>query len=353
MATAFMIDWLHGREVRRGYCADQDFRGIGYPPRIPQQDRATELNDVIARKAPSISIILPTYNGAAYIRESLDSCLNQSFQDLELIVVVDGSTDDTEAILNSYSDPRLRVFQQNNRGLASALNAGFAQARGRFFSWTSDDNIYLPEAMAVMWQYLQGHPQTAMVCTDCLSIDDSGKTFSYNRQSWACFLYRAEAASLAGPYRPEFPLVEDVDFFLRLRHFAGPIDRIPRPYYKYRAHNASLSSKQSAKRQFVSLRLHYDLVTRGVEQLDLKELFFDRLSIAALYRDHQSMDAIVQFAQDHNEPFVRDLASRRDFLKTPAGWMWNRLIIAARGQRMRLQNSALLLTQLARRRKAW
>ncbi len=304
-------------------------------------------------KPPSISIVLPTYNGAPYIRESLDSCLNQSFQDLELIVVVDGSTDDTQTILNSYSDPRLRVFQQNNQGLPAALNAGFAEARGLFFSWTSDDNIYLPKAMAVMWQYLQEHPQAAMVCTDCLCIDDSGRTFSYNRQTWACFLYRAEAAALAGPYRPEFPLVEDVDFFLRLQHHAGPINRIPRPYYKYRAHKASLSSRQAAKRQFVSLRLHYDLATRGVEQLDLKELFFDRLSISALYRDHPSMDAIVQFAQDHNEPFVRELATRRDFLKTPAGWILNRLIIAVRGQRARLQNSALLLTQLARRRKAW
>ena len=125
--------------------------------------------------SPSISIILPTYNGATYIRESLDSCLNQSFQDLELIVVVDGSTDDTEAILSSYSDPRLHVFKQDNQGLAVALNAGSAQARGRFLSWTSDDNIYLPEAMAVMWQHLQEHPQAAMVCTDCLVIDDSGK----------------------------------------------------------------------------------------------------------------------------------------------------------------------------------
>jgi glycosyltransferase involved in cell wall biosynthesis len=303
-------------------------------------------------KPPSISIILPTYNGSAHLCESLDSCLNQSFQDFELIVVVDGSTDDTEAILNSYSDPRLRVFKQDNQGLAAALNAGSAHARGRFLSWTSDDNIYLPEAMAVMWQYLQEHPQIAMVCTDCLTINDSGRTFSYDQLTWSCFLYRAEAAALAGPYRPEFSLVEDVDFFLRLRHCAGPIDRIRQPYYKYRVHKASLSSRQAAKRAFASLRLHYDLVTRGMEQMDLKELFWDRLSISAMYRDDQSMDAIVQFAQEHNAPFARELATRRNFLKTPAGWVWNRLIIAARSQSARLQNSALLWTKLARSRRA-
>lgn len=304
------------------------------------------------QNAPEISIVLPTYNGAAYIRKSLDSCLNQSFRDVELIVVDDGSTDETEAILSTYADPRLRTFRQNNQGLPAALNAGFDQARGRFLSWTSDDNIYLPEAMAVMWKHLQEHPQTAMVCTDCVTIDESGKTYSYNRATWACFLYRAEAAALAGRYRPEFSLVEDVDFFLRLQHYAGPIDRIPRAYYKYRQHKANLSATQAAKRQVVSLRLHYDLAIQGVEQLDLRELFWDRLSTSALYRDHASMDAIVQFAEENNEPFARELGTRRDFLKTPVGWMWNRLVIAARGQRVQVRNGALLLLNLMKQKRA-
>jgi glycosyltransferase involved in cell wall biosynthesis len=304
------------------------------------------------QNAPEISIVLPTYNGAAYLRESLDSCLNQTFRDFELIVVDDGSTDDTEAILSSYGDPRIRVFRQDNQGLPSALNAGFAQALGRLWSWTSDDNVYLPEAMAVMRRHLQEHPQSAMVCTDCVMIDESGRTYSYNSATWACFLYRAEAAELAGPYRPEFRLVEDVDFFLRLQHYAGPIDRITQPYYKYRQHKANLSSKQAAARQFVSLRLHYDLAMRGVEQLDLRELFRDRLSTSALYRDHESMDAIVQFAEQHNQPFARELAAQRDYLTTPRGWLWNRLVIAARGQRLRMRNSASLLSKLLKPRRA-
>ena len=114
---------------------------------------------------------------------------------------------------------------------------------------------------------------------------------------------------------------------------------------KYRQHKANLGARQGGKRQFVSLRLHYDLVMRGVEQLDLKELFLDRLSTSALYRDHQSMDRIVQFAREQNLPFVGELVSRRNLLKTPVGWLWNRLIIAARGQRARLQGGVLRLTK--------
>jgi glycosyltransferase involved in cell wall biosynthesis len=301
--------------------------------------------------APVVSIVLPTYNGAAYLREAVDSCLAQSFRDLELIVVVDGSTDDTDRILGSYSDPRLHVVRQANQGLPATLNAGFARARGRCWSWTSDDNVYLPEAMAVMWQYLADHPQAAMVCTDYVVIDESGRTVSYDRRSWACFLYRAEAAALAGPYRSEFPLVEDVDFFLRLRHYGGPIERIPQAYYKYREHKTSLSSRYTAKRQLVSLRLHYDLVKQGVEQLDLRELFFERLSMAALYRDYETMNAIVGYAREQKVPFAEELAGRCRRLQTALGWWWNRARIAARGQRLRLQNLALLLGHMGRREK--
>ena len=299
---------------------------------------------------PSISIILPTYNGSAYLRQSLDSCLSQTFKDLEVVVVDDGSTDHTESILDSYSDTRLRVLKQANQGLPAALNAGFAQAKGQFLSWTSDDNIYLPDAMDIMWRYLQEHPHAAMVCTDCLVIDGAGRTFSYNRQAWACFLYRAEAAALAGPYRTEFTLVEDIDFFLRLKHYAGPIDRIPRPYYRYRMHKKSLSSTASARRQFASVRLHYDLVKRGVEQMDLRELFWNRLSVSAIYRDHQSMDAMVQFAKDHDAPFASELAARSKFLKTSLGWLSNRIAVLVHSQRVRARNAFLLLTRYTRRK---
>jgi len=291
---------------------------------------------------PTISIVLPTFNGATYVRESVESCLAQTFEDLEIIAVIDGSTDETEQILRSYSDPRLRIHFQANQGLPDALNAGFSLARGRFFSWTSDDNIYFPQAFAVMLRYLEEHPATAMACTDLFVIDGSGKTVSYSDNVWACFLYRAEAAALAGPYRSEFPLVEDIDFFLRLRHSAGAIDRIKHPYYKYRQHKSSLSSRYIGKRQLVSLKLHCDLVARGVEQLDLKDLFWDRLSTAALYRDYQTMNAIVDFAREQGQPFKDVLQAHSCLLKTRSGWLWNRLEIAVKSQRDKLRRSYLL-----------
>lgn len=75
-----------------------------------------------------ISIVLPTFNGERFLRESVDSCLNQTFREIQLIVVIDGSTDNTEHIMQQYDDPRLVVIKTENRGQAEAMNRGFSRS---------------------------------------------------------------------------------------------------------------------------------------------------------------------------------------------------------------------------------
>jgi glycosyltransferase involved in cell wall biosynthesis len=292
---------------------------------------------------PRVSIVLPTYNGERFLKESVNSCLSQSFRDLELIVVVDGSTDGTRGLLASYRDERLRVVDRENRGLPTSLNDGFAAARGELLSWTSDDNVYLPEAVATMVAYLDAHADAPMVCTDCIVIDERGRPIGYSDETWACFLYRRHAAELAGPYRPEFRLVEDVDFFLRLQHYAGPIERIRSPHYRYRVHGGSLSAQQLDRRHYVSLTLHYDLVMRGVEQLDVRELFFDRLSRTAMHGDSEAIERILDFARAKAVPFLPELELRASLLRTRPGWLVNRLAIALGSRATRARRMLKLL----------
>src|SRR5438034_11794938 len=98
-----------------------------------------------------ITIVLPTHNGAKYLRESIESCLGQTYHNLELVVVDDASSDATPDVIAEYSDPRLiSVRHGQNRGLPEALNTGFAHSRGHYLTWTSDDNRYAPEARAEM-----------------------------------------------------------------------------------------------------------------------------------------------------------------------------------------------------------
>ncbi len=292
---------------------------------------------------PLVSIVLPTYNGARYLREAVDSCLDQTFSDLELIVVMDGGTDESNEILSSYDDPRLIVKRTENQGVPRALNKGFGIARGEFLSWTSDDNLYMPDAIGTMWECLQANAAAAMVCANCILIDENAREIGVSDDTWACFLYRRSAAEVAGKYRPEFRLVEDVDFFLRLQHFAGPIERIPRPYYLYRIHRNSLSHNRYAERQVVSLKMHYDLASQGVLDFNIRDLFVDKMSKAALGRDPSAIESIVDFAREKEVPFLDELEARQARLCSPWGWLLNRLGIAVESQMGKARQQCLLI----------
>ena len=125
---------------------------------------------------PTVSIVLPTYNGSQYIRESLDSIIKQTCTDWELLIVDDCSSDHTLEIAREYAsrDARITVIHNEvNRKLPSALNIGFAHAKGKYLTWTSDDNRYLPEALSVMAEYLD-NSDAPMVCAGEHAMDAAG-----------------------------------------------------------------------------------------------------------------------------------------------------------------------------------
>lgn len=103
---------------------------------------------------PKVSIIIPVYNGANYIREAIDSALNQTYKYIEVIVVNDGSRDNTEEIALSYGD-RIRYFSKENGGVASALNMGIRVMEGDYFSWLSHDDVYLADKIKSQIDFLE------------------------------------------------------------------------------------------------------------------------------------------------------------------------------------------------------
>ena len=121
---------------------------------------------------PLIGVVLPTYNGARHLKASIESCLGQSYEKLELIVVDDGSPDPlTREVLDGVDDARLRVVRlEKNVGLPRALNAGFRETKGELLTWTSDDNLFRPEALETMARRLGelgAVPARAEVVEDC------------------------------------------------------------------------------------------------------------------------------------------------------------------------------------------
>ncbi|MEW6378190.1 MAG: glycosyltransferase [bacterium] len=206
------------------------------------------------RQGKLVSIVLPTHNGRRYLRQAIQSCLDQTYAHLELIIVNDGSTDSTEAIIREYRDERLtRISLPANQGLARALNAGFAQAAGGLLTWTSDDNFYAPEALECMVRFLEAHPAVDFVYADYSLVDEYGHVLQsvpvpppermlVGNGVGACFLYHRRVYEVLGCYNPECALAEDYEYWLRVlgRFTMKPLNL---PLYFYRRHSRSLTGR--------------------------------------------------------------------------------------------------------------
>lgn len=218
---------------------------------------------------PKISVVLPTYNGQRYLAVSIQSVIDQTERDWELIIVNDGSTDGTLEIAESFArnDSRLSLISNPvNKRLPASLNIGFAKATGKYLTWTSDDNRYKPDALAEMAHYLDSHPGTDLVSFNCDYIDENGRItgtdasaryisgrrniyqFIFANNVGAAFMYRKSSADAIGEYDSSAFCIEDYNYWYRMA-IAGQLDFVDdRNIYQYRFHGASLTA---TKRQEV------------------------------------------------------------------------------------------------------
>lgn len=220
-------------------------------------------------KEPLISIVIPVYNGERYLKQSIESCLSQTYKNIELIIVNDCSTDATLTIAEEFSkqDPRVTIHTNTvNSKLPASLNIGHAMAKGEFITWTSDDNYYQKDAIKTMFTKLI-QKKADLAYADYLIIDDDGvlrnsaklKPIEYlifYGVIGACFLYRKEVYTRNNGYNENFFLVEDYDFFLRaLAHSVyTKIDHPGLYYYRYHANSLTVKMKSDTalKSKFIS-----------------------------------------------------------------------------------------------------
>lgn len=218
-----------------------------------------------------VSIVMPVYNGEAFLDEAIQSCLNQSFRDFELIIVDDKSTDTSLAIMEKWArtDNRIRVIKnKQNKKLPGALNIGFSHARGSFYTWTSHDNILGVDFLAVLLNEIQ-KLGSDIVYSDYTKINETGEFIGpsialspedvpYKGGIGAAFLYRREVHAVLNGYRDNLFLIEDYDFWVRA-HIAGfRYTRVSRPdLYYYRLHQRSLSSASRDRVMIKTLQYQY------------------------------------------------------------------------------------------------
>ncbi len=207
---------------------------------------------------PKVSVILPVYNGQPYLSQSIESCLVQTCAQFELIVVDDCSTDETPSIIQSYLalDTRIKSARHlRNFGLSASLNTGFAHSQGSYLTWTSDDNLYLPNAIQEMVTVLEACSDVDFVYADYDYIDQRGRLgdrirveepntlVNYNCVG-PCFLFRRVVYEVIGDYDARFNLAEDYHYWLRVwKKFK--MTALHEPLYYYRRHPYSLAGTHS------------------------------------------------------------------------------------------------------------
>ncbi len=135
----------------------------------------------MTQPAPAASIVIPAYNVAATIGDAVESALAQTYADFEVIVVDDGSRDDTVETVLRVAHPRLRLVRQANRGLAGARNSGIAAARGRYVGFLDGDDIWAPEKLAAHVAHLEANPHVGLSFTASQLIDGEGRPLGLNQ----------------------------------------------------------------------------------------------------------------------------------------------------------------------------
>jgi Glycosyl transferase family 2 len=201
---------------------------------------------------PEVSIVLPVYNAAAYVAEAVGSILAQTFGDFELLLVNDGSTDGSRDVLASFKDERVRILDQENRGLVATLNRGVREARAGWVARMDADDVSLSGRLAAQVQHLRRNPEIGLLGGFVSTIDEGGRVLAdvvpfpeTHEQIWASIgrrpwvmchptvVFRRDLALEAGLYDPAYRHAEDAEFFARFmtRHRAA---NLPEVVLRYR-----------------------------------------------------------------------------------------------------------------------
>lgn len=219
-----------------------------------------------------VSVVLPVYNGGPLLDSAIQSVLVQTYERFELIIVDDGSQDDTPVRIDQWAqkDTRILIVHQENQKIPRALNEGFSHARGEFLTWTSADNLMHPDFLERMVAFLQRNQKIALCYANMRLIDEKENPIHSNQ--WfpkkgepeivdfppaelrlnvhsenligAAFMYRRAVKELIGGYDPDLYTVEDYDYWLRINDFflIRHVD-FSDAVYDYRLHSNSLTAR--------------------------------------------------------------------------------------------------------------
>lgn len=303
-------------------------------------------------KAPTVSVVMPCFNAEKYIRPAIESILNQTFGDFELITVEDGSSDRTHEIISEYAgrDRRLiPIFNDENIGLTASLNKGIDAARGEFIARMDADDISYPERFEKQVAYLRANPDVCMVATSRERIDEDGNILSRKsfepgkeklreRMKVTCsvphgsIMFRRKEVIELGKYREGILYAEDYDLWLRMIEKYN-IDVLPDILFKFRLTTECRSIAESRQDKY-----YHNLVRQFARERELHG--------KDSYDEHLSKRVPVETSEERRKEIYhlhRGLEyMRSDFRREARREFW----LCARMRPLRLQYWLLLLTAI-------
>ena len=272
---------------------------------------------------PLVSIVLPVFNHGQFLRASIQSVLNQEYRNFELIIVNDGSTDNTDQVLREFStNQKVKLLTQPNSGLPVALNKGFDIAKGQFFTCTSADNLMAPTALKILVDALIANKDVGLVYADFTVIDEKGDEIKRSN-TWRNYdrtgkdpsivklsapkkLYKNIPDNFIGPYflyrqviakklirYGNIPGIEDWDYWLRMQFITifKHINTDGKQYH-YRVHLNSMSSKIKASNQMLNTVLLLRNITKQrIGSKDMQEKIGPTISEKCFTQMVQSTEA--------------------------------------------------------------
>jgi len=229
--------------------------------------------------APMITILMPAYNAQKYIAAAITSALNQSFTDFELLIINDGSTDDTQKIIHSFNDKRIRLINQSNQGVSAALNHGLTKANANYIARFDADDISYPLRLEKQYHFLIENPEYILVGSDAEYIDMNGEFVFTHRYagyssdeikrldyhicpfSHATVFYKKQAVIDAGMYDVNAHNFEDHLLWRKLISL-GKVHNLAENLVQYRFNPESVTIDEKWRGQRFS-ELKYEALKKG------------------------------------------------------------------------------------------
>lgn len=232
------------------------------------------MSSLNSAQTPKVSVYIPTYNYGAYLQQSVESVLKQNYDDWELIIVDDGSTDETQSVLAQFKgNTKVRIYHQENLGLTKANNKAIEAARGKYVMRLDADDYLDENALLVLANALDCKPEVALVYPDYYVVSEEGELLRLERRSKvyeedelldlpshaACAMIRRSCLIELGGYNEDIPCQDGYDLWLRLTQ-KFQVYNVNLPLFYYRRHAGSISSamdrllrtRQQIKRTFIS-----------------------------------------------------------------------------------------------------